>query len=109
MWPFKVRCSDCGFMYPNERCLKGCGINRITTSVKKVGTKIEAISRQETINSMIKCPMYLKKIYGLTPEQHLEHKLYKGPGVSISRWALFWSIVAVLVSVGALIVSVLKS
>jgi hypothetical protein len=105
----KVRCRDCGFLYPStlpeDNCYRGEDIYSIRIEHLTKGV----IGRIGTINDWHFCHLYHEKIPGLTPEQHLEHKLYKGPGVSLSRWALFWSIVAVLVSVGALIVSILKS
>lgn len=109
MWPFKRsgRCKDCGFMYENERCFVNYEANRLSITIKKIGTALEAKSKTRTVYELIKCPMYIKKIPGLTHEQHLEHKLYKGPGVNISRWALVVSIIAIFISAGALIVSML--
>ena len=130
MWPFRrlVKCVNCGYLvddsHYNIKCYRGENI--ILEIHKKKGLYKFNATSNDNVNHIIndltedhvwrkiskdkprQCCSYFKKIKGLTSEQHLEHQLYKGPGVSISRWALFWSVVAVLISLGALIVSILK-
>lgn len=98
MWPFekKIKCENCGYLTDEGSLRVSCFRQREMQNFMNV----EFLPRI--------CKLYHKKVAGLTPEQLLEHQLYKGPGVSLSRWALFWSIVAIFLSAGALIVSMIK-
>lgn len=130
MWPFKllVKCIDCGYLIDDGhfaiKCHRGENIVleiRKEKSVYNFGpTSNDAVNH--IVNDLVdnavwakiskdkprQCYSYFKKIKGLMPAEHLEHQLYKGPGVSLSKRALFWSIIAVLISAGALIVSMRK-
>ena len=102
MLPFKkkVRCTECGYLIDNSAflsCYRESLVSDPVAFIDKMAGTAKLFRR---------CKSYHKKIPGLTPEQHLEHYLYKGPGVNLSRWALFWSIIAVIISAIAMIISV---
>ena len=109
MWPLKsrnVKCVECGYLVVHENDYHECLRGQINKFKNRSGIRNEKLENAKNIPRF--CEYYFKKMPGLTPEQHLEHQLYKGPGVNLSRWALFWSVLAVLVSIGALIVSFLN-
>lgn len=103
MWPFKkkkINCEDCGFLYshsefPRNRCYRG---EKIFEFKEKPLGNGPGIMVAEVKNYPQFCNLYQKRIPGLTPEGHLEHKLYKGPGVTLSKWAIGIAIIATAIS-----------
>lgn len=113
MWPFKrlVKCVDCGYLINGDygtkpRCHRNQEIYSVTIEQSNDGKCATGVIGSPS--DLRLCRSYQKKIEGLTPAGHLEHQLYKGPGVSLSKWALVISMIALLKSFGPQVVSMLK-